>query len=259
MPDISSNTIVVSAQNFRDMGGYPTADGRRTRRGIVFRSGLMAHIEEEDRSRLLALNIATICDFRTNGERLRAPTRWHIDSATELVERDHEMSLGELQLMIRRRDVSSVEIFEHMVSVYRALPFEQADSYRLMFSRLADGRVPLLFNCTAGKDRTGVAAALLLDLLGVKRETIMADYLHTNIWLPQLAARLERQPDYGDFVRDQHEAALPLLRAEAAYLEAMFDRVTEQCGSTHNFVTDHLHLTDTQVDVVRDTLLEPVS
>jgi protein-tyrosine phosphatase len=144
-----------------------------------------------------------------------------------------------------------------MIEVYRNLPFEQAASYRELFLRIAGGRLPLLFHCTAGKDRTGVAAALLLSAIGVPRRTILSDYLFTNEFMTTLVPFLERDSRYGAFLRKWRAVVTPLLRAEPEYIEAMFEAVATRHGGVEAYARDALSLHESVVPAIRTALLEP--
>jgi protein-tyrosine phosphatase len=236
--------------NFRDMGGYAAASGRHTRWRTLYRSGYMSHVDDEDGALLRSLGIATICDFRANGERERRPTRWHENHPTELWSRDYDFSAGALDQVIERADLTASEMQASMINLYRELPFEQAPSYAATFARIAEGKVPLVFNCSAGKDRTGLAAALLLTLIGVREETVLADYLLTNETIDGLIAYMRHEPRYSEMMRDRPEAAQPLLRAEAKYLETAFAAITAQTGSVENYFRTVLGLgADAQAEI----------
>jgi protein-tyrosine phosphatase len=167
-----------SAFNLRDFGGYATADGRVVRRGMLYRSGTMALLSDADAAHLRSLGIRAICDFRRGNERTAEPTLWH-GAEVDYFCRDYSESSGLLGEMLKRTDATAEDMREAMLSLYRVIPVDHAASYRAMFAQIANGRVPILINCSAGKDRTGVGAALILAALGVPRETIVADYLLT--------------------------------------------------------------------------------
>jgi protein-tyrosine phosphatase len=245
-----------SAQNFRDMGGYPTMDGHQIRWRRLFRSGVMAYVEGAEQGELHALGIDTICDFRSNTERDRHPTRWHETSNTELWARDYVFSSGNLHDMIRQPDVMAHDVHGAMSEVYRHLPFEQAPSFAEMFKRLAAGRVPLVFNCSAGKDRTGLAAALIMTVLGVSRDVIEEDYLLTNDAIEGLSNFLVGNPDYTHLIEKRIEHAQPLLRAELDYLHAAFAAIEAEHDSVDAYLTDKLGVSAADRDAIRGHLLD---
>ncbi len=230
----------ATGQNFRDMGGYEMMDGRRLRWRTLFRSGVMSRIDGDDHAELHALGIDTICDFRANGERERHPTRWHERGGTDLWVRDYDFSSGNLHQMIQQPGVVASEVHSAMSEIYRHLPFEQAPSFSEMFKRLAAGRVPLVFNCSAGKDRTGLAAALILRVLGASPEVIEADYMLTNDAIDGLSSFLIGDPKYANLIADRIEHAQPLLRAEPEYLATSFDVIEAQHGTVECYLQDRL-------------------
>jgi protein-tyrosine phosphatase len=246
---------IRTGQNFRDLGGYRTEEGRRVKWRTVFRSGAMGRIDSADTQTLRSLGIATIFDLRTNAERRRDPTIWHRACGVTLIEHDNTVSAGALHDLIRGPETDAESLRAVMRDVYRTLPYEQAQSYTRLFHCLAAGALPLIFNCAAGKDRTGIAAALLLSLLGVPRPTIMADYLITNDFIAGLTPILAIDPLFGPLLRDRPQVALPLLRAEAEYLETMFATIEARHGGTDAYLRDTLGVTPKMAEELRLRLL----
>jgi protein-tyrosine phosphatase len=246
---------ISTGHNIRDMGGYPAADGKYVRWGMLFRAGYMSDVVGEDAATLQSLGIVTICDLRANGERDLRPTAWHEPSNTELWARDHDVSAADLHKLMESGRVNAKTMRAAMVDLYHALPFVQADSYREMFARLKAGRVPLLFNCSAGKDRTGVAAALILTVLGVSRDIILEDYLLTNATIDNLIRFLGSDGRYSDIVSNRREDALPLLRAEAEYLVASFDVIMAQHGSVDAYLSEILGVSAEDQQAIRSHLI----
>jgi protein-tyrosine phosphatase len=166
------------------------------------------------------------------------------------------MSAGAFGNLFGRPDLSVADVHRVMQEVYRKLPYEQAESIGELFRRIANGRLPLVFNCSAGKDRTGVAAALLLCALGIPRATIEEDYLLTNAFLPRLIPLLQGEPGYGHVVRDRPDVAMPLLRAEPEYLAAMFEAVANREGSVATYLQAVAGISPAELRAVRAELLE---
>ena len=245
-----------TGQNFRDLGGYPTEDGRRTRWRRLFRSGSMSRIAGADVGRLNALRIDTICDLRTNAERSRHPTAWCAGNAIAIWHRDHEHSSGAIAPLLAQSHLTVDGVRAAMQDAYRNLPYEQAPSYRQLFLQVASGRLPLVFHCSAGKDRTGIAAALLLTAIGVPRHVVEEDYLVTNETTSTLVRFVESDTKYGPFLRAWGETAMPLLRAEPGYLSAMFEAVEARHGSVEAYLRDALELPESTVPAIRAALLE---
>ena len=244
-----------TGQNFRDMGGYPVMDGRTTRWRTLFRSGVMSRVKDDDHDELHALGIDTICDFRANGERERHPTRWHERGTTELWMRDYDFSSGNLHQMVQKPDVVADDVHAAMTEIYRHMPFEQAPAFAEMFKRLAAGRVPLVFNCSAGKDRTGIAAALILTVLGASPEVIEGDYMLTNDAIEGLSSFLIGDPNYKALIAERIEHAQPLLRAEPEYLATAFSVIESEHGSVEAYLHDRLGVTSADRQAIQGHLL----
>jgi protein-tyrosine phosphatase len=244
-----------TGHNFRDMGGYHAADGRRVKWGQLFRSGYMSRIDADDAERLNALGIDTICDLRANDERDERPTLWHSAAKTELWARDHAFSAGKLGELMLRPDLKVDHTTESMMVIYEALPHEQAVSYRELLLRIAQGRVPIVFNCSAGKDRTGVAAALILSILGVSRALIEEDYLLSNTVVDGLIAFMESSSKYGPAVRERRHLVLPMLRVEPEYLAKSFATIERKHGSMDRYLDEVLGIGADEQVAIRENLL----
>ena len=148
--------------NFRDLGGYKTSDGRHVRWRTLFRSGDPSKLTPNDLATLDKLGVETVCDFRTSEERNESPSRWIELSSVNYWTRDYAMNPGQIAAMFRDPQLTPAKVRESMAGFYKILPFDHAASYKAMFGFLARNEVPLAFNCTAGKDRAGLGAALLL-------------------------------------------------------------------------------------------------
>ncbi len=203
------------ASNVRDLGGYAAAEGRRMRFGLVFRGAALDAITAADRDRLAALGLRTVCDLRGTAERARAPSAL-AGVTTHALPIEPSVGAG-LRDIAATRAATGEDAMAIMRRAYVAYATEWAQRYRALFALiLQDGALPLLFHCSAGKDRTGFGAALLLTALGVSRADVMADYLATNrLWRgdPALAAGLS--PETADV----------LLRVHAPLLDAAFEAV----------------------------------
>ena len=169
-------------RNFRELGGYEAADGRRVRRGVFFRAPALAGLKSlSDQERYRALGIRTVFDFRSSQERAAAPDPV-FDGQTR-VECNAIVSQGrEVNFDLEDLFQNQERLQENLRMVdlqYAAMPFENPAYHRLLDALRAD-EGPFLFHCSAGKDRTGVAAMLILKLLDVPDETVVEDYLKTN-------------------------------------------------------------------------------
>jgi protein-tyrosine phosphatase len=236
--------------NFRDMGGYPTADGRRTRWRILFRSGDMAGLTPEDCDHLATLGLKAVCDFRSVSECRASPSPWARSGAVDYWCREYEHSLADLHQLVSSDAATADQARAVMRGIYARLPFEQADAYRALFHRLSDGRVPIVFNCSAGKDRTGLAAALVLAAVDVPQEVVLSDFLLSNETFDfRSAAAQSGRSTPADVVE-------ALGGVHADYLEAAWTAIEETDGGLANYFRNRLGLGEALLDQVKACLLE---
>jgi protein-tyrosine phosphatase len=179
-PDRSDIAVALDgASNFRDVGGLATSHGSHVRRARVYRSDHLARLSAADQQRLLALGVTHCVDLRGHLEREVTP--YHLPGA------QHEHLAIEPTVLVRLRELrakgqqpSRMEAVDIMRDTYRAFVRQQGPVFGRLLTRIGTHGEALVFHCTAGKDRTGMAAALLLGALGVHRDEVMADYLLTN-------------------------------------------------------------------------------
>jgi protein-tyrosine phosphatase len=246
--------------NFRDIGGYRTADGRQVRWGKVFRAGVLSYVTAGDHASLGALGIRTICDLRRAEERSNEPTRWP-DATARTLHWDDESDVQSLRKYAARQPATGAGMFAAMLELYRGLPLRMSARVRGLLNCIVEDQLPIVVHCAAGKDRTGVAIAVLLSALGVPRDTVVEDYLLTN--------------DVGNFevfIRGREEAQLgladakhPLLAmpeeirrvafsADPAFLSAAFEAIDE-LGGIEGYVQEVLGLDVAMREVLRKRLL----
>jgi protein-tyrosine phosphatase len=234
--------------NFRDFGGHRTADGRTVRRGLVFRSAHLGGLTDADRAALDRLGVKTIVDLRGVNEAAETP---HLIEglACRVVGAHIEPQLGEqLRAGFENGTLTPFGVMELLTNHYRDYPRRCAPGFRTLFTTLSDGtHRPLVFHCTAGKDRTGFASALLLSLLGVPWDGVMEDYLRTNdLWTGHV----------GRFPELDIDTRAAIVEARRPYLEAAFAVVRDDFGSTEAFADKALGLDAAARERLKAELLE---
>jgi protein tyrosine/serine phosphatase len=181
-----------SVENFRDYGDYPTASGRRLRAGRLYRSASHGRATDADLAVIEGLNLAVIVDLRRPGERERDPARRPAGFKGQVIQNDMGESAGDdpWWTFVKSCDLSEAAFRGYLLDYYRAAPFAErhVDLFARYFRALAEAEDPVLIHCAAGKDRTGVLAALTHRLAGVHDDDIAEDYLLTNN-LERMAAR----------------------------------------------------------------------
>jgi protein-tyrosine phosphatase len=246
--------------NFRDVGGQRTVDGRRVRTGVLFRSGQLD--QDGDHELLGSLGLRTVFDLRGEDEVQMAPDLVpdgvqvvHLDVLADSRERiaTHLADLTTRPDLVEQT-LRSGAVEEHYRTTYRNLVLLDSAraAYAELFSQLAGLDGAALFHCTAGKDRTGWAAAALLELLGVPAEEVLADYL------------LSSEPVVASFrtVFERFEAAggdpsvlVPVFAVTPSYLGAAQDAVVEHFGDMEGWFSDGLGLSAEVTGALRHRLL----
>ena len=235
--DASELPIVVPLQggsNFRDLGGYRTAQGRTVRRGSVFRSAHLGTLTDADRLAIGRLGVRTVVDLRGVNEAAETPHRIE-GLGCRIVGAPIEPGVGEkIRGAVADGSATPFVMMGFLTDHYRDYPRRCAPGFRTLFAALSDDdQRPLVFHCTAGKDRTGFASALLLTLLGVPWDTVMEDYLRTNdLW----TGHIGRYPELDIDTR------AAIVEARTPYLEAAFDVVRADYGSPEAFAEKALGL-----------------
>jgi protein-tyrosine phosphatase len=219
------------APNFRDLGGYATSDHRQVCWRQLYRSGHLADLTEQDYALVAGLGIRLVCDFRFNGE--GRPTKWQGPNAPEMLALEAVTQPPAVANAPPKAAADAPAFFE---ATYEWMVVAFASSYGAGFQRVLDSSGPVLFHCSAGKDRTGLFCALLLRLLGVPLDTVFEDYLLTNTYF---------EPS--------------LLDADRSYLEKAFQTIDQRFVSLDEYRRTALKLTDPDLERLKDRLLEPIS
>lgn len=215
----------IGGLNFRDLGGHPAGEGRKVREGMVYRSAHLSHLNAEGAHPLTSIQLRTLITLQSRLEvrHLGPPRSEFLASGV----RWEHIPIGDT--WFREDGFHKIDTrpgHEHLVILT-----EFRNDWQMFFKLLAERDVyPLLFHCSAGRDRTGVGAAMLLELLGVSRDLIVADFLLSNETFPNL----------------------PLTSAQ---LEPIFEMIDEN-GGIEGFMQEVLGLDQTDLEVIRKDLVE---
>lgn len=235
-------------QNFRDVGGYVTKDGTTVKWGKIFRSAVIDKLTDADVILLENKHVHYVVDFRGNAEAAKAPDRLP-ENTVYLLLPAGSTSGNMSQFFRQQTEGESIMLAfygntETLIARYK--PFFQ------QLLQLPDGEA-LLFHCTAGKDRTGMAAALLLHALGVNLDTIMEDYTATNVYW---RAEKERSMMEMEKMGLTTAVAAALLDAKPRYLRSMFETIEKKYGSVDSFLKDGLGLNDMDIEKLKSMYTE---
>ncbi len=243
----------VGAVNFRDLGGYATTDGRCVAMRRIYRSDSLSDLNDDDLKMLAGLGLRSLCDFRLDSERQRKPNRLPSGSGPRI----HEIGFapkGTLDMWreINAGKLSPAEVEERMREHYRMFVVDHLGEYRRMFDMLlAPDALPALIHCASGKDRTGVGSALLLMALGVPRETILEDYLLSDLFRRDLSHIL--------FDGVDESVLSAVVQAHPSYLTTTFETIDLLWRSDAAFIETGLGLHEQELARFRQLLLEPAA
>ena len=249
-------------ENFRDYGDYRTASGRRLRKGRLYRSASHGRATDADLEAIEALGLAVIVDLRRPGERERDPARRPPAFAGQVIVNDEGENDAEdpWWTFVKSSDLSPQAFHGYLINYYREAPHKprHVDLFSRYFRAVAEADGPVLIHCAAGKDRTGVLAALTHHLAGVHQDDILEDYLLTNN--PERIAA--RAPMVAQVIKETtgRTATDAAIRAaigvEAEYLAEAFAAIEAAHGSVEAYLRGPLGVDDALIEALEARLLE---
>ncbi|MEI7583404.1 tyrosine-protein phosphatase [Runella sp.] len=237
--------ILQGASNFRDLGGYPTQDGKTVVWGKIYRSADIGKLTDADLQMLQSINLKTVCDFRGPDELKSSPDRLptgvnyiNLPAGSEKTSTSQTASLMSPTV---NRDSLMGSFYQNME------PFKAR--YKPVFDQLlTEQSEPLLFHCTAGKDRTGIGAALILSALGVSKEYVLADYQATDVYWASSRERMKEMMIKQGIPEDRLKS---MLAANPAYLQKTFEVIEKQYGSMASYLEKEMELTSEKLAILR--------
>jgi protein-tyrosine phosphatase len=238
---------LAGASNFRDLGGYPAGDGRIVRWRQIFRSNHLGHLTDEDIAVVRGLGVKSAFDLRGQEERAAA-----LCGITDITV--HSLPVEPTVVAALRAiaatgaRLSTADATMVMRDSYRSYVQQNTPRFRTLFAHLLEDSAPLVIHCTAGKDRTGFACALILHALGVTDEVISEDYLLTNRFY-------RRDPSASTDLPDDVKEVLGTV--QVSFLAAAFEAIDADCGDLETYLRDGLGLGTAERVRLEARYLEP--
>ena len=259
-PDHPNRVPLSGALNFRDVGGYVAEDGRRVKRGVLFRSDDLADLSRSDLETLAGLGLRRVFDLRSDGVRRKDPDRLPKQDDIVLVDIPvyfRPLDRNESRDKILSGKVKRGHFSELLVEANTAFALDFTAEWQELLQGLAEpGALPAVIHCVDGKDRTGFAVALILRMLGVPQETVLEDFLLSNLFLESRNSRYAFLGSLGSLFQVPRSEIRDLLDVRRAYLEAAFTAIDEQYGSFPAYLREALDLDARTIDKLRLALLE---
>ena len=223
---------LAGASNFRDLGGYPARDGRIVRWRRIFRSNHLGHLTDDDIAVVRGLGVKSAFDFRGTEERAAALCGMP-DISVHSLPVEPTVVAALRAIAAAGTPLSTAHAADVMRDSYRSYVQQNTPRFRALFAHLLEDRAPLVIHCTAGKDRTGFACALILHTLGVSDEVISEDYLLTNRFY-------RRDPASGTDLPDDVKQVLASV--QSSFLGAAFEAIDADYGDLESYFREGLGL-----------------
>jgi protein-tyrosine phosphatase len=238
------------AINFRDIGGYVTKDGHHVKWGKVYRSADMSNLTDADLAELKRRNITYDVDLRGRQESQQAPDKLNPNTDYILCPAGSDSLVNNIT-----KDIAAHKNSDSIMTAFYSNTNYLTDRYKPFFNKLliVPDNESLVFHCTAGKDRTGIAAALFLYVLGVPYNTIIADYTATNYYRQSESAK--SISSMVQLMRMDEKSAKNLKLAKKEYLDTNFNAIKMRYGSVDNFLRIEIGLNDKEIALLKKKYL----
>jgi len=253
--------------NFRDIGGYQTSDGKTVKKGLVYRSGELPRLTDQDLQKLDELGIKTVVNFLTLSE-IESKGRDRLPEGVKEIPMPMETgNMGDLAEAVKyaRATGDFTEVPPELNAEIHRMAIDQGREYyaELLRELARPESKPLVFHCSHGVHRTGTAAAILLSALGVPWETVREDYMLSNSYrAEEVERRLGqlREKAAETFLIEPEEVDMTNIRAfyilEPEYIDASLEEAVKQYGSMDNYIREGLDIDEETIQALRDQLLE---
>ena len=259
--DIPEQTAVLpGVSNFRNVGGITNTEGKTLKAGLIYRSANLTGLKSRNFLAFKELKIKKVIDLRTDGEIAKAPDRIppgvtyvHLPA---FIDKGDEFSRG--RKMVLKGQITSAEAEKRMLDFYKDYVTEKPEVVRNIVHQVLDSEAPVLYHCTAGKDRTGIVTALVLKVLKFDDEHIFNDYLYSNDLRKELVYKRLRLAKKAQTVYRKMDIAVleKLSWIESDYLNATFAEIDLKYGSIDNYIHDVLQINEAQRQAYIDKFME---
>ncbi|SEL99701.1 protein-tyrosine phosphatase [Paenibacillus sp. cl141a] len=239
--EVTNNIISFDAvTNFRDIGGHHTKDGKQIKTGVLFRSDELSRMTTRDIGLMNELRLKLICDLRTASEQESKKSRMLKQGievkSISIQDKSQEYTHFELMKLLVYNN-GNLNFEQMMKDMYHHMAFGSQDKIREIICLLSDaGNVPALIHCTGGKDRTGFVTAIIQLFLGVHYESVMMDYLYSNVRIGPRMKKVEKFIRLMSLYRVSPERIKPMLEVRRDYLEEVLYDILKQYGSIEAYL-----------------------
>lgn len=231
---------IKKVNNFRTVGNIKNSEGRTLKEGIFYRSGHLHQLKRKSFKELENLGIKEVIDLRNSKEISDKPDQLPNDIIYKKYSafKDEGDQLTKAKKLVLKGKVNGADADKRMIDFYREYVTENPEVIKKIITEILDSDHPVLYHCTAGKDRTGITTALILTILKFDKATIYNDYLLSNNYRSKLVLKRLKLADHLHFLYPQMDLSVleKLSWVEAAYLDAAFDEINKKYGSTDAYI-----------------------
>ena len=246
--------VLDGTSNTRELGGYKTEDGRSLKWGVLYRSDKLSELTDADQEYLLQLGIKRVIDFISSEEKQNEPDQ--LPNTLKYIEMPIEAD-GAIRPKVEailkgdlNEDVGAI-----LVETNKEFISDFSGVYKGFIESLIENQEPTLFHCTAGKDRAGFAAALVLLAVGVPEKIVIEDYMKTNKYTEETIQDYINKINLYSLGSVDAEILRPLRGVEERFIRAALDEIKQKYGSVENFIRDELKIRDESIIELKNFLL----
>ena len=259
---------VSGGRNIRDLGQYTTTDGKKMKKGILIRSARLDKMTKKNRDKFLAeYNISTVIDFRNDieieeGKKVvldKNIKHLHIPVLSKaFFGISHEKKMSKITYKQSKENKNPLFIKNYMVNMYKDIVFEEYSQikFKEFFEVLLNNNGSVLYHCTGGKDRTGMASMFILTVLGVSKDDILADYTASDIFNRRHNFILQTLMNLFLWVRNYRRLLSVMLYSKRYYMEDTIKAIEERYGSVIKYLEEVIGLDKNKQEKLRNMLLE---
>ncbi|MFS0816287.1 tyrosine-protein phosphatase [Lysinibacillus sp. 1P01SD] len=247
--------------NFRDIGGFKTNEGRRMKKGILFRSDELSRLTQNDIEVFDQLKIKLICDLRTEQEQKSKPSKLNSENGVQVIN---------ISIQDKSQEFTHFEFFKFLVCKSNSIKFEQLmkDMYHSMAfinnSKINEiitllsqqNNIPALIHCTGGKDCTGFISAIIQLLVGVPYKIVMEEYLFSNDLIAPKMKKIEKMIKWMSLFQLSTERVKPILEVRQEYLEDVYNEIIIQYGDIETYLCKACKIQKRSLSDLKNLLLE---
>ena len=241
---MNNNRILLKgACNFRDISGYQSDNGKPIKKGMIYRSGHLAHLTKSDLKQVESLGIKLIIDLRSPAERDHHPTPLAINHHAKIVNQSFHDGVTDIKLLYRKvfnGSLGDFDFYRFILDEYKRYVIEHVKEITEIFKLLQNpDNYPLLIHCNGGKDRTGTMIALILFSLGVNKKEVFHDYMLSREYMKQFVKSSLLKIKIFSLFRANVTQLKPAMETHSEYLQMAINTIENQHGSVFSYLDFH--------------------